>query len=58
MHPHTVAMNGEWLKDESNSDTTEENCDWLMGPSNREMHATNGNHETVTIISAKMGDEG
>ena len=29
-------------------------CDWLLGPSNREMHAMHGNHETVTIVSANM----
>ena len=47
-------MNGDWLRDESNYDTIEKNCDWIMGPSNREVHAVNGNHETVTIISANM----
>ena len=36
------------------NDTTEENCAWLMGPSNREMHAMNGIHVTVTTISANM----
>ena len=28
----TIAMNGAWLKGESNPDTTAENCDWLDGP--------------------------
>ena len=54
VYNNTIAMNGDWLKDESNSDTSKENCDWLMGPSTREIHALNGNHETVTIISVNM----
>ena len=54
VHNNTITMNGDWLRDESNYDTIKINCDWIMGPSNREMHAMNGNHETVTVVSANM----
>ena len=54
IHTNTITMNGDWLRDESNYDTIKKNCDWIMGPSNREMHAMDGNRDTVTIISANM----
>ena len=44
----------DWLSDEFNCDTIKKNHNWMKGPSNREMHAMNGNRDTVTIISANM----
>ena len=49
-----ATMNCDWLGDACNCDTIEKNCNWIEGPSNREMHAMNGNRETVTIISANL----
>ena len=53
VYDNTITMNCDWLRDEPNCDTIK-NCKWIMGPSNREMHAMNGNRDTVTIISANM----
>ena len=54
LYNNTITMNCDWLRDEFNCDTIKKNCKWVMGPSNREMHAMNGNRDTVTIISANM----
>ena len=58
VHNDTIAMHGAWLKDESNSDTTEENCDWLIGPSNREMHHLSEHDVLGKARGGGTGDEG